>query len=91
MTTRTPRRPYRPSSTTTTGTPANFFACLGDADLDRAIGKLERLVRSLEREANGAHIARGYRGALEQAQAERRRRHVTAATIATFDGPAAER
>lgn len=69
-----PRTPRRGNAATSS--PPNFFVCLGTAELDRAIEKLERLVCSLERQAHAAHIARGYREALELAHAERERRMV---------------
>jgi hypothetical protein len=52
-----------------------IYQAMEPEQLDRAIGKLERLVRSLDR-AGSTRIAEGYREALDLALAERERRRV---------------
>lgn len=55
---------------------SSFFRALPDEALDHAIGKLERLVRSLKRDGTAPSIAAGYEQALDQARGERERRVV---------------
>jgi hypothetical protein len=53
---------------------ANLYRCLPDDMLDHAIGKLERLVRSLDRQGTLPRLADDYRRALDLARQERARR-----------------
>ncbi len=54
---------------------SNFYRCLPDDMLHHAIGKLERMVRSLDRgDTSTRRIADDYRRALDQARAELTRR-----------------
>lgn len=55
---------------------ASLYRCLPDDQLDHAIGKLDRLVRSLDRQGTLPRLANDYRRALDMARQERSRRHV---------------
>jgi hypothetical protein len=55
---------------------ANFFPCLPDDELDRAIGKLERFVHSLERAGTLPRVAASYRQSLAIAIGEREKRRL---------------